>query len=298
MTRIELRDPTRNTAHRKSPAVPLRARGWPRHPWGALSPQKPAEVVPWQNTWTVNTVVQMMRPSTQVDDSARGPMQIRHLPPLAPMGPSGSSPGLNPRKVALTVLGTLGLLAGTQACSTPAAKNDAGLRPQAQSQSQADRPEPSSTRRPTIPEATPATPTRAAAPEAPASERATMPEDYARLLVSLPEDAREHAKLVTRVRLETTEPWHLNDEYPISLDIAAPDGVAMHREHFGKSEAATMDADGIEFDVEYVAASSGEKRFEGQMKFAVCTDHSCLPRKMRVEFNVDVRSEACGTGLC
>ena len=83
--------------------------------------------------------------------------------------------------------------------------------------------------------------------------------------------------------------WKLNQEFPTKLSVAAPAGVSV-----AKSEQKVADA--VEFTeksgtwaVKFKAESSGDKAFTGKVKFAVCTDTTCDPKKEELAWNVAVK---------
>ncbi len=83
--------------------------------------------------------------------------------------------------------------------------------------------------------------------------------------------------------------WHLNLEYPTSLQIVAPEGVSLAQPKLGKDDAVSFGEEGCEFAISYTADAAGEKTFTGTFKFAVCQDEACAPRTEEIEFKVAVK---------
>jgi hypothetical protein len=113
-------------------------------------------------------------------------------------------------------------------------------------------------------------------------------DDRYALSIETPEaKAGERAQVV--VRVVPKAPWHMNLDFPTSLELEPPGGVEVTKASLKKADAAELDEDQCRFDVEFEAADAGEKAFTGTFKFAVCQDDACVPVTESVEFKVAVR---------
>ena len=96
---------------------------------------------------------------------------------------------------------------------------------------------------------------------------------------------------MARVRVEPRGAYHMNTDFPIALDVQAPDGVDVRT-----AQTERFDEDGLVFAVPLHVRTAGKKRFGGTVEFAVCGDAACAPQKVPVDFTLDV---PCDTGaLC
>lgn len=89
------------------------------------------------------------------------------------------------------------------------------------------------------------------------------------------------------IRLAATGIYHVNQEYPISVEITGPDGVTLPRATLGRAEAAVFNEQLARFEVPFVAGS-GQHDLRAVVDFAVCTDEGCMPdrRTLAVALNV------------
>lgn len=91
------------------------------------------------------------------------------------------------------------------------------------------------------------------------------------------------------VRVVPKEPWHMNLDYPTSLEVNAPDGFALAKAKQKKGDAKKLDENSCEFDVAFTPDKAGESTLTGQFKFAVCQDEACSPVTESVELKVAVK---------
>jgi hypothetical protein len=113
-------------------------------------------------------------------------------------------------------------------------------------------------------------------------------DDRYALSIDTPEaKAGERTQVV--VRVVPKAPWHMNLDFPTSLEVAVPSGVEVANASLKKADATKLDEDQAQFDVQFTAAEAGEKAFTGTFKFAVCQDDACAPVTENVEFKVAVR---------
>ena len=82
--------------------------------------------------------------------------------------------------------------------------------------------------------------------------------------------------------------WHLNDEFPYKLTVAAPAGTRVAKPEQGKKDTVAFSHQAMKWSIDFEASSGGDKAFTGKVKFAVCTETSCDPKKEELAFNVKV----------
>jgi len=82
--------------------------------------------------------------------------------------------------------------------------------------------------------------------------------------------------------------WHLNDEFPYKLTMTAPAGAKVAKPEQGKKDTVAFSHDSMKWAIDFEASAAGDKAFTGKVKFAVCTETSCDPKKEELAFNVKV----------
>lgn len=82
--------------------------------------------------------------------------------------------------------------------------------------------------------------------------------------------------------------WKLNKEFPTKLTVAEPAGVKVSKKEQTVADAVAFAEQSARWQVQFQADSSGGKDFTGLLKFAVCTDTSCDPKKEALAWNVAV----------
>lgn len=83
--------------------------------------------------------------------------------------------------------------------------------------------------------------------------------------------------------------WHLNDEFPYKLTVAAPAGAKVAKPEQGKKDTVSFSHEKMKWAIDFEASAAGDKAFTGKVKFAVCTETSCDPKKEELAFNVKVQ---------
>ena len=108
------------------------------------------------------------------------------------------------------------------------------------------------------------------------------------LRFELPEDARAGQEALAKVHVSPRDPWHLNTDFPASLELEAPEGVALVQAEQRKEDAEQLDETGLVFSVPFTPADHGAKRFMGTLKFAMCAEQACDPTSVPLDFAIDV----------
>lgn len=141
--------------------------------------------------------------------------------------------------------------------------------------------------------AKPGAPADAAAKPADGGEKVKVVEgaapgkdDRYALSIEPPADAKAGQEAEVVVRVVPKEPWHMNLDFPTSLKLEPPAGVALANANLKKGDARKLDDSACEFAVKVTPSAAGEHAVTGQLKFAVCQDEACSPVTEEVEFKV------------
>lgn len=102
--------------------------------------------------------------------------------------------------------------------------------------------------------------------------------------------AKKGQKAVAKVKITPGAGYHMNKEYPTSLNLSGvPLGVTLDKPKQTAKDAAKWEAEGGEFDVAYTASEPGKKTIMGEIKFAVCSTNTCDPKRSPIQFDIDVK---------
>lgn len=112
-------------------------------------------------------------------------------------------------------------------------------------------------------------------------------DDRYELKIETPEAQSGQESKVT-VRVVPKKPWHMNLDFPTSLKVDGPEGVALTKADMKKGDAQ-LDENACQFDVAFTPSAAGEQTFTGKFKFAVCQDEACSPVTEDIEFKVAVK---------
>jgi hypothetical protein len=75
--------------------------------------------------------------------------------------------------------------------------------------------------------------------------------------------------------LEGRSGWHLNQEYPIAVELSGPDGVRFEKARLERGDAAEFGESKARFSVALTPNAAGEQPVRAQVAFAMCTDENC-----------------------
>jgi hypothetical protein len=138
----------------------------------------------------------------------------------------------------------------------------------------------------------PATPKAAPAPApvAPAPAEAAKPSvDDASFHLALESDPNYSAGQAGTVRLvlQARGGYHVNQDYPIHVDLKAPTAVKLTKPSLGRADAAQFGEESARFDLGF-SADKGSHELLATVDFAVCTKETCVPdqRTLAVALNV------------
>lgn len=106
------------------------------------------------------------------------------------------------------------------------------------------------------------------------------------LSVVAPTSAKAGTECVAHVVVTPGSGYHVNQEFPTKLVITPPDGVKVAKAEQHKEDAAAFGANKLQFDVAMTPDKPGTYKVAGTLKFAVCTESSCDPKKREIAFDV------------
>jgi hypothetical protein len=89
------------------------------------------------------------------------------------------------------------------------------------------------------------------------------------------------------IRLAARGNYHVNQDYPISIQVTAPDGVTLPHATLARADAAEFSETVARFDVPFTAPA-GHHELRALVDFAVCTPESCMPDTRTLAIALDV----------
>src|SRR5688572_10369363 len=92
--------------------------------------------------------------------------------------------------------------------------------------------------------------------------------------------AKVSTRSIATIKVEPTDGFKMNLEYPTKVTLTAPEGVTLEKAKITvkDKDALRIDKASAQFDVAYTADKPGKKTITGEVKFAVCTDDECVPK--------------------
>ncbi len=109
-----------------------------------------------------------------------------------------------------------------------------------------------------------------------------------KLMLAAPPKVSKGAEATVTLEVLPKEGWKLNKEFPTKLTIVPPAGVKVKKAEQTVADAVAFAEKSGKWSVEFQADSSGGKDFTGTIKFAVCTETSCDPKKEQLAWKVAV----------
>ena len=108
------------------------------------------------------------------------------------------------------------------------------------------------------------------------------------LRVDRPAEVTAKTDNAVTVTLVPKKEWKLNQDFPTRLRVQAPEGVTLEKSAFTAKDAAEFGEKKARFIVSFSSAP-GAKRFKAEMKFALCTDATCDPKKETIGWVIHVK---------
>jgi len=88
--------------------------------------------------------------------------------------------------------------------------------------------------------------------------------------------------------LEARGGYHVNQDYPIKVQVKAAGGVKLLKTDLGKADAAEFGEQKVRFDLPFTA-ETGAREVSADVEFAVCTAETCVPDQRTVAISLNVK---------
>ena len=90
------------------------------------------------------------------------------------------------------------------------------------------------------------------------------------------------------IALEGRGEWHVNQEYPIRVDLKAAPGVTLKKDELVKDDAKEFGEDKVRFLAAVEPSATGEHEVTCDVSFAMCTEENCILEKRTVAMRLKV----------
>ena len=91
------------------------------------------------------------------------------------------------------------------------------------------------------------------------------------------------------IALQSRGEWHVNQEYPIRVDLAAPEGVALPKAELVKDDAEEFGEDQVRFLATVEPSAAGNHEVSCDVSFALCTEENCILERRTVAMQLEVQ---------
>lgn len=91
---------------------------------------------------------------------------------------------------------------------------------------------------------------------------------------------------VARVVVTPGKGFHMNKDYPTKLTLELPSGVTSPKAILEPADAEAFTENQLAFAVKLTAAAKGDYTIPGTLKFAVCTESTCNPKKQAIALSL------------
>lgn len=91
------------------------------------------------------------------------------------------------------------------------------------------------------------------------------------------------------IALESRGEWHVNQEYPIRVDIKAAPGVALPKPELVKDDATEFGDEKVRFLAPLEPSKAGKHEVSCDVSFAMCTEENCILEKRTVAMELEVQ---------
>jgi hypothetical protein len=97
------------------------------------------------------------------------------------------------------------------------------------------------------------------------------------------------AETVARVVVRPGKGFHMNKDFPTKLTLELPAGVSSPKPVLVPADAESFSDDELAFAIKLTAVSAGDYSIPATLKFAVCTDSTCNPKKQSLALSLKVQ---------
>jgi Disulphide bond corrector protein DsbC len=137
-------------------------------------------------------------------------------------------------------------------------------------------------------EAKPAAPLATKPSEPPKPPKPTIEDTTFRLALAAPDNAAADQPGAATLTLEALGGYHVNQDYPIKVDLTAPPGLKLQKTSLGRPDAADFSEQRASFALPF-SAPGGSYDLTATVDFAVCTKETCVPDQRTVALALVVR---------
>ncbi|MCE9571924.1 MAG: hypothetical protein K8W52_02090 [Deltaproteobacteria bacterium] len=108
------------------------------------------------------------------------------------------------------------------------------------------------------------------------------PDSSFNLTITAPTGAKAGAEAVAHVEVTPGSGYHVNEDFPTKLVIDPAEGVTVAKAEQAKDDAQIFTSKKLAFDVKLTPTKAGTFNLGGTLKFAVCTETTCDPKKRAI----------------
>ncbi len=109
------------------------------------------------------------------------------------------------------------------------------------------------------------------------------------LSVSVPATSKPGTPIELTLALIPTTGRKINQEFPLSITVAAPTDVKVPRVKLGRADARELSDTRAVFPIALTPSTAGERTITLDVRFAVCSDRACEPRRESISVSLQVR---------
>ncbi len=91
------------------------------------------------------------------------------------------------------------------------------------------------------------------------------------------------------IALEGRGEWHVNQEYPIRVELSAPEGAGVAKQELVKDDAKEFGEKKVRFLAPVAPSAAGEHEVSCDVSFALCTDENCVLERRTVAMKLEVQ---------
>lgn len=95
------------------------------------------------------------------------------------------------------------------------------------------------------------------------------------------------AKGTASVTIISKRGWHLNQEAPLTLKLAAVPGVTLDKPKLGRTDLAQSTESQARFDVGMTLSEPGKKVIGAEAGFVLCREDSCRPIRQKLTLTAE-----------
>lgn len=91
------------------------------------------------------------------------------------------------------------------------------------------------------------------------------------------------------IQLQSRGEWHVNEEYPIRVDLSAPEAVTLPKAELVKDDAKEFGEDEVRFLAAVEPSAAGTHEVSCDVSFALCTEENCILERRTVAMQMQVQ---------